>query len=116
MNRLSLLRLSSLALGLLLSGTACSSVRVRITGDKGVRYHAAWTPKDGSTQTRSGEVPASFKFDEDFVGWFQNAAGAGRFRVRVYEGYGVLVDESIDNTARRVVIERKGQSVGFRIE
>ena len=116
MNRPSLVRLVALALGVLLLGTACSTVRVRITGDRGVRYQAAWTERNRGTQTRSGDVPVSFTFNEDFVGWFQNAAGAGQFRVRVYEGFGVLVDQSSDNTARRIVIERKGKSVGYRLE
>ncbi|HAV64232.1 MAG TPA: hypothetical protein DCY13_17930 [Verrucomicrobiales bacterium] len=100
----------------LLLATGCTSVRVRLTGDRGVRYTAAWTTTEAGTQTRSGTVPATLTFKGDFSGWFQNAASAGKFRVRVYEGMGVLVDETTVDRARRVVVERKGRGVSYRIE
>ena len=94
----------------------CSSVRVKLSGDREVRYQAAWTTTSSGTTTRSGVVPASFSFDGDVTGWFQNATGSGEFRVRVYEGMGLLVDETLDGSARRFVIERKGRAVRFRME
>lgn len=102
-------------LGVLMTA-GCSSIRVKVSGDRGVSYQAAWTTADEGTTTRSGTVPASFGFDGDVTGWFQNATGTGRLRVRVYEGMGLLVDETIENTARRVVIERKGRSISYRVE
>jgi hypothetical protein len=99
----------------LLTAAGCSTVRVKVTGDRGVRYQAAWNTAGEGTQTRSGVVPASFRFKQDFAGWFQNATGTGEFRVRVYEGMGLLVDETTDG-ARRVVVERKGRGVSYRIE
>lgn len=96
--------------------TGCSSVRVRVSGDPGVTYHAAWTTANVMTTTRSGKVPETFSFDGNFSGWFQNASGAGRFRVRVYQGMGLLVDESLENSARKIVIERKGKRVSYRVD
>lgn len=96
--------------------TGCSSLRVRVSGDKGVQYQAAWTTEAQGNVTRSGPVPATFKFPADVVGWFRNAGASGEFRVRVYEGMGVLVDETVVDSGRRVVIERKGKGVSFRIE
>ncbi len=94
----------------------CSSVRVKLSGDRTVRYQAAWTTTSSGTTTRSGVVPASFSFEGDVTGWFQNASGSGKFRVRIYEGMGLLVDETLDGAARRVVIERKGRAVRFSVE
>jgi hypothetical protein len=96
--------------------TGCSTFRVRLSGDRGVAYHAAWTTPGGGTTTRMGTVPVSFTFDGNVTGWFQNASGSGKFRVRVYEGMSVLVDETLENNARRVVIERKGRGVSYRVE
>lgn len=101
---------------MVMAGSGCSSVRVSLSGDPGVTYHAAWTTASIMTTTRSGRVPASFTFDGSFSGWFQNASGSGRFRVRVYQGMGLLVDESLENSARRIVIERKGKGVSYRVE
>jgi len=103
-------------LAAVLAAAGCSSIRVKVSGDRDVRYQAAWTTAAGGTTTRSGPVPSSFRFDEDVTGWFQNATGTGRFRVRVYEGLGLLVDETIENSARRLVIERKGHSVSYRVD
>jgi uncharacterized protein YceK len=108
--------LALLFAGLVIATTGCSSIRVKVSGDPGVRYQAAWTTADAGTTTRSGVVPASFTFDGDVLGWFQNATGNGEFRVRVFEGMGLLVDETFENSAQRVVIERKGRTVSFRID
>ena len=108
--------LALLTAGLALAATGCSSIRVKVTGERGVRYQAAWMTASEGTVTRSGVVPASFNFAGDMTGWFQNASGTGDFRVRVYEGMGLLVDETITGSARRVVIERKGRSVSYRFE
>jgi hypothetical protein len=105
-----------LTAGLTITAAGCSSIRVKVSGDPGVRYRAAWTTASAGTTTRSGVVPASFTFDGDVLGWFQNATGNGEFRVRVYEGMGLLVDETFENSAQRVVIERKGRSVSYRID
>jgi len=96
--------------------TGCSSVRVKLSGDVGVQYRAAYTTQEEGTTTRSGSVPASFRFDGEVVGWFMNATGSGRFRVRVYKGMGLLVDETVEDSARRVLIERKGRGVSYRVE
>jgi hypothetical protein len=100
--------------GLLL--TACSSLRVKVSGDSGVQYQAAWTTAGAGTTTRSGSVPATFHFSEAVTGWFQNAGGDGRFRVRVYDGLSLLVDETFENAGRRLVIEHQGRDVSYRIE
>ncbi len=105
-----------LTAGLAIAVAGCSSIRVKVSGDSGVRYQAAWTTASAGTTTRSGVVPASFTFDGDVLGWFQNATGNGAFRVRVYEGMGLLVDETFESSAQRVVIERKGRTVSFRID
>ncbi|MBI1177146.1 hypothetical protein GC207_06865 [bacterium] len=102
--------------GVVLLGAGCSTVRVRVSGDAGVTYHAAWSTADVMTTTRSGKVPKTFWFDGDFSGWFQNASGEGHFRVRVYEGMGLLVDESLENSARKIVIEHKGKRISYRID
>lgn len=96
--------------------TGCSTVRVRVTGDSGVRYTSAWTTAKGATQTRSGTVPATLTFKEDFTGWFQNTTGSGSMRVRIYEGMGKLVDQTIVNRPGRVVVERKNHGIAFRVE
>jgi hypothetical protein len=100
--------------GLLLTG--CSSLRVKVSGDSGVQYQAAWTTAGAGTTTRSGSVPATFHFREAVTGWFQNACGDGRFRVRVYDGLSLLVDETFENAGRRLVIEHQGRGVSYRIE
>jgi len=100
----------------LLFATGCTSVRVRLTGDEGVRFQAAWSTAQAGTQTRSGAVPTTLKFDGDFTGWFQNPTGAGELRVRVYEGMSVLVDERTGRSVRRVVVERRGRGVSYRTE
>lgn len=102
--------------GLLVLAAGCSSLRVKLSGDRGVRYQAAWTTAEAGTVTRSGTVPATLTFERDVTGWFQNPTASGTLRVRVYEGMGLLVDETIENSARRVVIERKGRGVSFRLE
>ena len=102
--------------GVVLLGAGCSSVRVRVSGDTGVAYHAAWSTADVMTTTRSGKVPKTFWFDGNFSGWFQNASGEGHFRVRVYEGMGLLVDQSLENSARKIIIERKGKRISYRID
>jgi hypothetical protein len=104
--------LAVLALGL----TGCSSLRVRVTGDRDVRYQSAWTTTARGTETRSGRVPSTFSFQDEVTGWVQNSTGSGRMRVRVYGGMGVLLDETLVDSARRVVIERKGRGVSYRIE
>jgi hypothetical protein len=96
--------------------TGCTSMRVKVSGDRGVRYQAAWTTPDGGTVTRAGTVPETFTFKSDVTGWFQNSTGEGEFRVRVYEGMGILVDEILIDSGRRVVIERQGRGVSYRIE
>lgn len=99
-----------------LAAAGCSNVRVSLKGDSGVRYAAAWTSSEGGTQTRSGPVPASFKFDGPFHGWFQNATGTGALRVRVYEGFVTLVDLTIEDRPGRVFVERKDRGVSYRVE
>lgn len=113
MNRLPV---KMLFLAALVAAAGCSSIRVKLSGDRGVRYQAVWTTAALGTTTRSGTVPESFSFKEDMTGWFQNATGTGTFRVRIYEGMGLLVDETIENSARRVVIERKGGGVSYRVD
>ncbi len=107
---------SLLVAGAMLFSSGCNSIRVKVTGDRGVQYQAAWTTASEGTVSRSGLVPASFTFAGNMAGWFQNATGAGAFRVRVYQGMGLLVDETVEDSPRRVVIERKGRSVSYRID
>lgn len=104
------------AAGLSLLATGCSTIRVHLSGTPGVEYHAAWSTRNVMTTTRRGKVPETFTFKDDFTGWFQNATGSGRFRVRVYQGMGLLVDQGLEDSGRKIVIERKGRRVSYRIE
>lgn len=91
--------------------TGCASMVVKLSGDKGLNYQAAWTDDTGN-HTQRGKLPETFKIrDEKYVGWFQNTTSAGEFRVRVYRGWSLLVDETVINSAQRITVEKKGNGV-----
>lgn len=105
------MRRCCLLLSFLLLTTGCSPLRIKLSGDKGVRYQAAWTDDKGN-HAESGSVPKLYKFkDEKVVGWFRNLNSSGEFRVRVYQGWSLLVDETMVNSAQRVTVEKKGEGV-----
>jgi hypothetical protein len=100
-----------LLLSMLVLATGCSPLRIKLSGDSSVRYQAAWTDNKGN-HTESGAVPKLFKFkDENVVGWFRNLSSSGEFRVRVYQGWSLLVDETSINSAQRITVEKKGDNV-----
>jgi len=91
--------------------TGCSPLRIKLTGSDGVRYQAAWTDDKGN-HSESGSVPKLYKFkDEKVVGWFRNLSSSGEFRVRVYQGWSLLVDETSVNSAQRITVEKTGDGV-----
>jgi len=91
--------------------TGCTPLRIKLSGDKGVRYQAAWTDDKGM-HADSGRVPKTFKFkDKKFVGWFRSLNSSGEFRVRVYQGWSLLVDQTNVDSAQRITVEKKGEGV-----
>lgn len=103
-----------LLLSLAVLATGCTPLRVKLSGDKGVRYQAAWTDDKGN-HALSGSVPKTFKFkDEKVVGWFRSLNSSGEFRVRVYQGWSLLADETIINSAQRITVDKKGDGVSIR--
>ena len=98
-------------LAICLTVTGCARMVIKVSGDKGVNYRAAWTDDSGS-HTQRGPVPETFKVrDDKFVGWFQNTTSSGEFRVRVYRGWSLLVDETMINSAQRISVEKRGDGV-----
>ena len=91
--------------------TGCSPLRIKLSGTEGVRYQAAWTDAKGN-HSESGTVPKLYKFkDEQVTAWYRNLSSSGEFRVRVYQGWSLLVDETVVNSAQRITVEKNGDGV-----